>query len=130
MPVVKAELGFLQVQFKGLGGYAVALGKSPLCVAPERLDSVDVVLATGKLVVAVVDSEVLVKADVDEAVVAAPAVGMDGCAGVDLDLALEDAEDYRLAACPASALDLDTVRPEVGLVDINASVLRYHDIQI
>lgn len=45
MPVVEAELGFLQVQFEGLGGDAVELGQPPFGVAPERLDAVDMVLA-------------------------------------------------------------------------------------
>lgn len=40
MPVIKAELGLFQVQFKDLGG---GFG-----VVPERLDTVDMVVAPGK----------------------------------------------------------------------------------
>ncbi len=90
MPVVEAELGFLEVQFEGFGGYAIELGEPPLGVVPERLDAVDMVLAPGELVVAVVDPEVLVEADVDQAVVTPPAVGVNDGAGVDL------APDHRL----------------------------------
>ena len=62
MPVVKAELGFFQVQFEGLGGYAVELCQAAFGIAPKRLNTVDMVLAPGELIVAVVDPEVLVEA--------------------------------------------------------------------
>jgi len=138
--VVKAELSLFQVQFEGLGGYAVELGEPALGAAPERLDAVDVVLALGELVVAVVDPEVPVKADVNQAIVTSPAVRMDDGAnvhlapdhrlqrgfgavwddfGVDLALALEDAENDRLAARTAPALAPDPVRAEVGLVNFD-----------
>ena len=121
MPVVKAELGFFQVQIKGLGGNAIELGEPSFGVAPERLNAVDVVFAPCEFVVAVVDPEVLVKADVDQAVIATPTIGMDDGArvdlapdhclqrgfgaigddfGVDLALAFQDTEDDGLAGSP------------------------------
>jgi hypothetical protein len=45
--------------------------------APEALDPVDVTAATGELVGRVVDPEVLRVPDIDQAVVAAPAVAVD-----------------------------------------------------
>lgn len=68
MPVVKAEFGLFQVQFQGLAGSAVELGEPPCSIAPERRDTVDVVVAPGKFALAVVNTQMLVEADVDQAV--------------------------------------------------------------
>ncbi len=140
MPEVKVELGFFQVQVEGLRGHHVEPGQAAFCVAPERLDAVDVIFAPGELVVAMIDPEMLVVADVDQAVVAAAAVGMDNDSRVDLapyhrlqrgfravgndsdvdfHLAFQDAEHDRLARSAAPTLAPDAVWAEVGLVDFD-----------
>ena len=57
---------------------AVELGEPSFGEAPEGLDAVDMhTVALGEFMLAVVDPQMLVVADIDESVVAAPAVGVD-----------------------------------------------------
>jgi len=60
--VVEAELALLQVQLNGVASHTVELGELGLGEAPERLDTVDVLPTSGKLVLTVVDPEVFVEA--------------------------------------------------------------------
>src|SRR5947209_20376343 len=66
------------MQVEGAIGNSVELLQATLGVTPEALYPVDVMRAGDELVIAVVDSEVLRVPDIDKAVVAAPAVGVDG----------------------------------------------------
>ena len=79
--VVISPFGFLEVQVKGVLGEALELRQADLGQPPEALDAVDVNGALGELVAGMIDAEVAV-AEVDQAVVAAPAVGVDDGAGV------------------------------------------------
>ena len=81
--MIEAPLALFQVQVEGRHGHAVELLEPPLGVAPEALDAVDVTLAVGELVRAMMDSEVLRVADIHESVVTAPAVGVDDGIGGD-----------------------------------------------
>ena len=47
--------------------------------APEALDTVDVVRATGELILSMVDSVMLRVADINQSVIAPPAVRVDDC---------------------------------------------------
>lgn len=135
--LVEAELGFLEVQVKHMALDAFHLGQTQLGVSPERLDTIDVRLRVGELVTAVIHAQMLGVADIDEAVIAAPAIAVDdavqrylapnnllqrGFPGVGHDLggdpavALEQAKDDGLAACTAPALATHATRAEVGLV--------------
>src|SRR5690606_11286832 len=101
---------------------------------------IDVGMFVGEFVSAMLDAQVLGVADVDQAVVAAPAVGVDDAVevdlasngllqglfatigddlGVDLAVALEDAEDDGLASGASAPLASDTFGAEVGLVDLD-----------
>src|SRR5690606_18693727 len=138
--MVEAELGLLQVQVEGVPGHAVELGQAVLGVAPEALDAVDVAASAGELVLAVVDAEVFGVADVDQAVVAGPAVGVDDALeadaaadrlpqrlflhvgddlGVDAVAPLEHAEDDGLAPGAPAPLAADASGAEVGLIDFD-----------
>ena len=74
--MVESKRGFLEVQIEGSFGQAFELGYPSLCIAPEVFDAVDVTFARGKLNGPVVDSEMLVKADVNMTIVTVPAVRM------------------------------------------------------
>ena len=138
--VVEAELGLLEVQVERMTRHALELREPVLGEGPEALDAVDVRPAVGELVLAVVDAQVPGVADVDQAVVAGPAVGVDDGLeahlapdrlaqrgflhvgddlGVDLAGALEHAEDDRLAPGAAAAFALDPAWAEVRLVDLD-----------
>ena len=142
MSVVKAKLGFFEVQFEGLCWDAVELGESSFGITPERLDAVDVAFTGSEFVVAVVDPEMLVETDIDQAIIATPAVGMDDRTqvdfapdhrlergfgaigddfGVDLALAFEDTEDDGFAGSAAPAFAPDPVRAKVRFIDFDST---------
>ena len=128
------------MQVEGAIGNSVELLQATLGVTPEALYPVDVMRAGDELVIAVVDSEVLRVPDIDKAVVAAPAVGVDG--GVNRDatannglksslftvrhdlsvnraVAFEDAEDDGLAAGSAASLATQASSAEVRFVNFD-----------
>ncbi len=45
--------------------------------APEALDAVDMIRADSKLIIAMIDTKMLCKTDIDQAVAATPFIGMD-----------------------------------------------------
>jgi hypothetical protein len=117
--MIEAELCFFEMEVEGMFGDAVELEQAAFSEAPEAFDAVDVLWSAGELVVGVADSEVLVEAEIDQAIVTSPAVGMEhgfgsdsaadhrlqsGFGGVRIDLGVdlvasfEQTEDDRLAA--------------------------------
>lgn len=109
----------IEIEFDAIEPSQTAFGE-----APEGLDAVDVSTALGKGFL-FVDADMLVEADVDQAVIAGPAIGADDAGGIDpapdnrskrglgavmndfgihLALSFEDAEDRLLeSASPAQA---------------------------
>lgn len=140
--VVKSELSFFEMEVEGVPGDAVELCQSPLRIALEGLDAIDVRLEVGELIVVVPHAQVLGIAHIHQAVVASPAVTMDdagqvhlapnrleqrGFLGVgnnlrvDMAVAFEDAEDDRLPPGPTTALAANPFRAEVRFVDFDFS---------
>ena len=126
---------------------AVELHQPALGVAPKALNAVDMNAAPGEFVVAVVDPQVLVKPHIDQAVVAAPAVGVNhagdvglapddglknGFGGIGHDLgvhivaALEQAKDHRFVARPTAPKTAHPARPEVRLIGFELALQRRH----
>jgi hypothetical protein len=62
----------------------LTLFQMQLDVAPKRLNTIDMPAAAHKLVVAMINPKVLVKAHVHQAVIAAPAIGVNDAVGIDL----------------------------------------------
>jgi len=137
---VEPELAFFQVKIEGGFAHPTEPGEASFGKTPEAFNAVDVGLPLGELVPAVVDSQVLAITDIDQAVVTAPVVGVDHALGfhfasydrlqrgfgavrhdlsVDLAIALEDAEDDRLARSATSALPLDVACPEERFIDFD-----------
>ena len=73
MPVIVSPFSFLEMEMKGVSGQALELGEPDLGNTPEALDTVDVDGFADEFVLVVVDTEVAV-AEVDEALIAGPAV--------------------------------------------------------
>ena len=92
---------------------------------PEALNAVDMVRAAGELVLSMMDSVMFRVTDINQAIVAAPAVRVDDCLrsnatannglqsslravghdlGIDFAVSLQQPEDGSLATCPASVL--------------------------
>lgn len=144
-PVVEAELALFEVEEEGVGVDSAEACQACLGVAPEAFDAVDVVAACGsaaELASRVIDAQVLLVAQVHQAVVALEPVGVDHRSqidfaadrgqnrvlravlddlGIDLAVAFADAEDDGLAAGTAAGLSLDTPRAEVRFVEFDVA---------
>ena len=72
--MIKTPLALFQVQVKSRRRDALELLQAPLGITPEALNAVNVTLVISKLVCAVIDPEVFGIADIDEAVIATPAL--------------------------------------------------------
>ena len=57
-------------------GHTIEFHQTPLGVAPKTLNTVDMSIAPGELIFAVVHAQMLIKAHINQAIVAAPAIGM------------------------------------------------------
>jgi len=121
----------------------VKLHESPLCIRPEGFDAVDVSSAVGKLVLSMVDTIMLFIAQINQAAVAAPGIGVDhavrvdaapndgqqrlsGTIGYDLRIdvasSLEDAKDRGFAIGTTTPFAFDALGAEVGFIDLNLSL--------
>ena len=76
LPMIKAKLSLLQVPVKSLLRDPVEFSQASLGVTPERFNSVDMVTSPGKFVLAMMDSEMLVKTQVDQSILSSPAIGV------------------------------------------------------
>ena len=74
--MIEAKFRFLEVERKGLFAYAMKLCHAVFCKAPKAFDAVDVVRSDGKFVVAVKDAKMTFVAEVDQAIVATPSIGV------------------------------------------------------
>lgn len=114
--------------------------QAPLGKRPEGFDAVDMASAASKLVLPVMDSVVLLVAQIDEAVIAPPAIRVDDAVevdpspdnglqrglsairddlGVDFSVSLEDAEDRCFAGGSTASFALDSLAAEVGFIDFD-----------
>lgn len=75
--MVETELCFLEVQMEGVFGNDLELGELEFGISPEALHAIDVRLFVGKFVSTILNAQVFGVADIDQAIVAAPAIGMD-----------------------------------------------------
>lgn len=137
--MIEPELGFLQVQHELVLADTVKLRQAMLGKAPKRLDSVDMVGAPHELVVAMIDTEVLCKADIHQSVIATPAIRVNDAVGIDLAaddglqrgfggigddfgvdavIALEQTKDNGLAASASATLATNASGAKVGLIGL------------
>ena len=79
--MVVSPFGFLEVQVEGVSGQALELCQPDLCQPPEAFDAVDVDSLFGELVVGMINTEVTM-AEIDQPVIAAPAIGVDDGIGI------------------------------------------------
>ena len=121
--MVVSPFGLLKMQMEGVFRQALELSEPDFCHAPEPLDAVDMDGAPHEFILGMVNAEMTV-AEIDQAVVAAPPIGVDDSArvdpaaddalerglravrddlGIDVALPFEDAEDDGLAVGAAPA---------------------------
>src|SRR5712691_1374382 len=131
------------MQVKGTSRDAIELLQAPFGVAPEAFDPINMMGSARKLIPTMIDAKMLRVTDINQSVIAAPAVGMDNSIqghapanyglqrafstvrhdlGVNAAIALEDAEDDRLAGGATPALTTYPARSEVAFVHFDFAV--------
>lgn len=142
--MIEAKLALFQVIEKLIGAEPIKLLHAPFGKGPETLDAVDMISAVGKFVIAMTDSKMFCKTDIDEAVITPPAVGMDNHLkgdftannalqrafltvwndlGINPAVPFENAEDDGLAAGPAAAFSANPSAAEVRFVHLDLAGL-------
>ena len=74
--MVETEFGLLEMQLELVASHAMKLRQPMFGIAPERLDAVDMPRAFDEFVVAVIDPKVLLQTQINQPIVASPAVGV------------------------------------------------------
>lgn len=72
--MIKSIFSLFQVQIERMLRYAVKLCHAPFSVAPKGLDAIDMPIAIGKFILTVMHPKVLIKANINQTVVTAPAI--------------------------------------------------------
>ena len=142
MAVIETEFGFFEVEVEGSPRDTFELCEAMLGRAPKGLDAVDVVFSVGELILSMTDAKVFRVPDIDQAVVADPAIGVDDRVEADFapdyllqrtflgiwnDLSpymittFQNAEDDGFLARTSTSFSFDSVRSEVGLVDLDCA---------
>ena len=75
--MIKPKLTLLQMQRKGMFGHTIELSQATLSKAPKGFNTVDMTITPNEFIVAMIDPKVLVKANVDQTIIATPAIGVD-----------------------------------------------------
>lgn len=138
--VIKPKLALFQMQIESRFADTSEFAQPSLCYSPEVLDPVDVVAASGKLIIAVLDTVVLFETEVDKAVVGLEPIGIDNGVSVDfilyyrernacravldylcIDLAaaFDKAENNVLAFGATAAFSANPASPEITFVDFH-----------
>ncbi len=138
--MIEPILALFEMQVEGASRYSVELLQAPLGVAPEALNAVDMMCASGKLVLCVMDSVMFRVADINESIIAAPTITMNngfrsnatannglesGLRAVrhnlriDFAVSLQQSEDRCLATGSTPALATHTARAEVAFINFN-----------
>src|SRR5688500_1664449 len=128
------------MQIESVRRDSIELLKPTFGEAPEALNAVDVTAAASELIHPMVNSEVLCVTNINESIIAAPAVRMDdriGCDAttnnglqrrlftvrydlrLDLAISLQETEDDGLAGCATPALATNTSSTEVRFVNFD-----------
>jgi hypothetical protein len=77
MPMIKPKLALLQMQSKSMFSHAIELSQAALSKAPKGLNPIDMAATSYKLILSMVDPKVFIKANVDQTIIATPAIGVD-----------------------------------------------------
>lgn len=72
--MIKAIFSLFQVQIERMFRYAIKLCHAPFGVAPKRLDTIDMPISIGKFIFTVMHPKVLIKTNVNQTIIPAPAI--------------------------------------------------------
>ena len=143
--MIKSKFCFFQMQIKGMFRNAIEFCQAPFCKTPERFDAVNMPFATGKLVVAKINPEVLIKTDIDQSVIAAPPIRMNDSIWCNMPtdnslqcgfgairknlcvyfhLALQNTKNNRFAMSASTSFTSDALRTKIRLIDFYSTLKR------
>ena len=138
--MIETELSFFDVKVKESTRESSMFGQSGFSVTPKRFNSVDMVGASGKLILAVMDSEVSLVTDIDESIVTFPAISMDDALighfafdngfqslsgaifeyiGEDFPASFEHPNNWNLPSCSTTSFSSNSTSTKVTLVNLN-----------
>lgn len=133
--MIKAKFSIFQVQIERVFGYGVKFCKTALCIAPERLNAIDMPFSIRKLILAMVHLKVLIKPNIDQVIVTSPTIrvshrvrldmaadntlqsGFGTILVIDLVPTFQESEHHRLAISTASTFTSNMLRYKVRFVD-------------
>lgn len=75
--MIKPKLTLLQMQRKSMFRYAIELSQAALGKAPKGFNTVDMTASPDKLIVAMINPKVFIKANINQPIVTSPAIGVD-----------------------------------------------------
>lgn len=138
--MVEPELTLFQMKIERMFVHTTKSREAGFGEAPEAFNPVDMGSTSGKFIAPMIDPKVLAVADIDQAIVPAPAVGVDDAAkfhaspndglerifpairddlGIHMPIALEDAEHGCLAECTSAPFALDALGAEIRFIDFD-----------
>ena len=74
--MVKAKLSFFKMQIKRVFSHTIKLCQSSFSITPKRFNAIDMGLSISKLIRAMMHPKMLIKANIHQTIIAAPAVRM------------------------------------------------------
>jgi len=137
--MIPSKLTFFEVKKEHIFSDASKFGHSKFSKAPEGLNPIDVILASGKLVLVMMDSVMSITSS-DQAVVSSPAIGVNVtvrenmasdhrhqlCSGAVFDHTEEhlfpsfvETENRSFTSRPSSSLSANSSRAEIRFVDLD-----------
>jgi len=141
-PMIEPKLTLFKMQVEGRWAHSSETNQTGLGVAPETFNTVDVRSTLSEFVLAMIDAQVLAITNVDQTIVATPAVGVDHTLqldsppdnrlesgfgaigndfGIDVTVPLKDAKDDRFSKSTAPSFALDAAGTEERFVHFNLS---------
>ena len=84
MTVIEAKFSFFQMQIKRMFCYAMKLYQTVFRITLKRLDTVNVLRSTSKLILPVMHPEMLCKTHINQTMITAPSVSIDDALNGDM----------------------------------------------
>ena len=130
------------MQVEGTGSHTSETNESCFCMPPDAFNTVDVVAAFGKFIFAMINTKVLAVTNIDQTVIATPAVRVDDAFqfylsaynrlqggfraiwndfSINVTVPLKDAKDNRFAVCATASFAFDATRTKERFVNFNLS---------
>ena len=74
--MIKTIFSFFQMRIERMFRYAIKFGQPAFCIAPERLNPVNVTLTIREFILTMINSKMLIKTNIDQAIITTPTIRM------------------------------------------------------